>query len=74
MSIPHVWWVVLFVVAALGVGLILVIVGTIRKNRWGINLEAVNCPHCKQLIPQVRKPRSMSQAMLGRRNVRTMRL
>jgi hypothetical protein len=65
MSIPHLWWVVVFVVAALGGGLILVIVGTIRKNRWGINLEAVNCPHCKQPMPQVRKPRSMSQAMWG---------
>jgi hypothetical protein len=48
--------------SAISDGLILVIVGTIRKNRWGINLEAVNCPHCEQLMSQVRKPRSMSQS------------
>ncbi len=49
----------------LGVGLVLVIYGTIRKNRWGINLEPVNCPRCKQPMPQVRKPMSLSQTLWG---------
>ena len=34
--------------SVLGVGLVLVIYGTIRKNRWGINLEPVNCPRCQR--------------------------
>jgi hypothetical protein len=77
------WWVLLFVIAAialpipnsgrvlavifslLGVGLVLVTYGTAQKNRWGINLEAVNCPRCKQVMPQVRTPRSTSEAMWG---------
>jgi hypothetical protein len=35
------------VFAVLGVGVVLVISGTFRKNRWGINLEPVNCPVVK---------------------------
>jgi len=47
------------------IGAVLVVGGTIRKNRWGINLEQVDCPRCKQPMPQVRKPASVSQALWG---------
>jgi hypothetical protein len=49
----------------LGIGLVLVILGTIRKNRWGINLETVNCPRCGKSMPQIRTPSSPSQALWG---------
>jgi hypothetical protein len=32
-------------------------------SRWGIN--TVNCPRCNRLMPTIRKPKSMSQAMWG---------
>jgi hypothetical protein len=53
----------LFVVVFLGG--ILVMVGTVRRNRWGINTAPVNCPQCKQSMSQVRKPKSLSQLMWG---------
>jgi len=49
----------------LAVGLILVIYGTLRKNGMGINFEQVNCPRCKQPMPQVREPESIFQALWG---------
>jgi hypothetical protein len=51
--------------AVLGVGVVLVVSGTVRRNRWGINLESVNCPRCEQQIPQVRMPVSLSQTLWG---------
>lgn len=49
----------------LGLGLVLVILGTIRKTRWGINLESVNCSRCGSSMPKIRKPTSLSQALWG---------
>jgi len=49
----------------LTVGMVLVAYGTSAKNRWGINLETVSCPCCKTLLPWVRKPQSLRQAMWG---------
>jgi hypothetical protein len=46
-------------------GTLLVAVGTVRKNGWGINLEPVNCPACGSLMPQVRQPKSRRQALWG---------
>jgi hypothetical protein len=46
-------------------GMVLVIYGTIAKNRWGINPDAVSCPRCNTPLPQVRKPQSLRQAMWG---------
>jgi DNA-directed RNA polymerase subunit RPC12/RpoP len=46
-------------------GCLLVAVGTIRKNRWGINLEPVNCPSCGSPMPRVRQPKSQTQALWG---------
>jgi hypothetical protein len=44
---------------------LLVIYGTITKNRWGINFEPVNCPRCGHPMPKVRKPTSHTQALWG---------
>jgi len=46
MMIPdHLINVILAVEASvLLVGILLVAYGTVTKNRWGVNLEAVNCP------------------------------
>jgi hypothetical protein len=46
-------------------GTALVTVGTVTKNRWGINLDSRSCPRCKALIPQVRKPQSLKQVLWG---------
>jgi hypothetical protein len=48
-----------------GVGMVLVIYGTIVKNRWGINFDAISCPRCKASLPQIRKPRSLQEALWG---------
>jgi len=53
------------VVALLGLltfGMLLVIHGTVVKNRWGINLNTVSCPRCKTSPPKIRKPQSVRQA------------
>ena len=49
----------------LAVGLLLVIYGTIVKNRWGINLRRVECPDCRTVMGLVRMPTSSRQAMWG---------
>ena len=50
---------------ALVVGLALVIHGTLAKHKWGINLDSVSCPRCNTLLPVMRMPRSLQQAMWG---------
>ena len=47
------------------VGFLLVIHGTLAKNKWGINPKRVSCPKCNTAFPQVRKPRSVRQRMWG---------
>jgi hypothetical protein len=49
----------------LAAGMVLIVYGTIAKNRWGINLGPVSCPRCNTMLPQVRKPQSSRQAMWG---------
>lgn len=49
----------------LGIGLVMVIYGTVAKNRWGINVDPVSCPLCKTRIPQIRQPRNLRQKMWG---------
>ena len=46
-------------------GAILVAVGTVTRNRWGINLTSMPCPSCKVPMPQLRKPQSLKQALWG---------
>jgi disulfide bond formation protein DsbB len=45
--------------------MVLVIFGTIAKNRWGINLDPVSCPSCNTQFPQIRQPQSTRQALWG---------
>jgi hypothetical protein len=49
----------------LAVGAVVLIYGTVAKNRWGINLSAVSCPRCKTPLPTVRKPMSRGQRLWG---------
>jgi hypothetical protein len=49
----------------IGIGMVLVIYGTIVKNQWGINLDPVSCPRCKTPLPQIRKPQTLQQALWG---------
>ena len=58
---------VVFVVtiSILFVGILSVAFGTVIKNRWGINLEPVNCPGCGSPMSKVRRPESLKQALWG---------
>lgn len=49
----------------LGVGAVLVVWGTIRKNRWGMHFENVYCPKCGTEAPMTRKPKSTREALWG---------
>ena len=56
----------LFVIfGILGLGMLLVVYGTLAKNRWGINVELPNCPQCNTQSPTVRTPRSRQQLLWG---------
>lgn len=58
--------VMLLVLATIaGAALIAIVIGTIKKNRWGINLERVQCPSCSTQLPQLRAPTSVQQALWG---------
>jgi hypothetical protein len=46
-------------------GILLVAVGTVRRNRWGIHWEPVNCPTCGSRMPHTRQSKSQSQAFWG---------
>jgi hypothetical protein len=50
----------------LGVGMLLVIHGTIFKTRWGINtVTQIECPGCHRLHGQIRTPRNVRQMLWG---------
>lgn len=53
-------------------GILLVAFGTLMKNRWGLNLQPVNCPACGSPMPKVRQPESLKQALW--RNLHAVRL
>ena len=55
----------LVILAGVAVGVMLVIHGTIVKNRWGVNLRRVQCPTCATVMGRVRMPTSGQQAMRG---------
>jgi hypothetical protein len=50
---------------ALVVGLVLVIHGTMAKNKWGITLRRVQCPNCATEMARLRIPSSAEQALWG---------
>ena len=45
--------------------MVLVICGTVVKNRWGINLDPVSCPRCNTPLPQIRRPQKHSGKRCG---------
>lgn len=51
--------------ALLGCGIVLVLYGTVAKNRWGINLDKITCPQCGASSSMFRKPQSIGQALWG---------
>src|SRR5215469_12685295 len=53
------------IVSILFLGALFVALGTVKKNRWGINTKPVNCPACGSPMPVVRHPRSLRQALWG---------
>ena len=55
----------LLVFALLAAGTVAVVVGTLRKTKWGINTTANQCPRCGTPMPMIRKPANVSQAMWG---------
>lgn len=52
-------------ILAFGLGVLLIVYGTIVKNNWGINLRRVACPGCGAEMGRVRMPNSGKQAMWG---------
>jgi len=55
----------LFLLAILSIGCVLVIFGTLRKNRWGINTAQLTCPNCGNTLGHVRTPQTMAQILWG---------
>jgi hypothetical protein len=51
--------------AVIAVGVVLVIYGTVVKNRWGINVRRVQCPNCAAVMGRVRMPASGREAIWG---------
>jgi hypothetical protein len=50
----------------LGIGMILVIHGTIFKTRWGINSASeFECPRCHKVHPTTRQPANQRQSLWG---------
>src|SRR5579884_1412989 len=49
----------------LGIGVLLVIYGTIAKNRWGVNLDPIYCPRCNTRLPEIRTPQNRRQRFWG---------
>jgi len=57
--------VLIVIFGILGAGTVLVVFGSIVKNRWGVNLDAVSCPRCDSPLPRVRDPQNARQALWG---------
>ncbi len=56
----------LIISGVLGVGILLVIHGTIFKTRWGINTGSqFECPGCHKIHGQIRIARNLRQTLWG---------
>lgn len=55
----------ILVFVLLGGGLLVVLYGSIARNRWGINTDRVSCPRCKRPLPLLRYPQSVRHALWG---------
>jgi hypothetical protein len=56
---------VLLLFAIFSLGCVLVVLGTFRKNRWGINTAQLTCPNCGNALGHVRMPKTMAQFLWG---------
>jgi hypothetical protein len=50
---------------ALAILLVLIVYGTIVKNRWGIPFVIPNCPRCGKKVSFIRVPKSVGQFVWG---------
>jgi hypothetical protein len=50
---------------ALGLAVMLVIIGTIFKTRFGVNLGGANCWECGVPAPMIRHPQNLSEMLWG---------
>lgn len=57
--------VMLAVIFVGGIGAALVINGTFKQNRWGLNPFPISCPSCGAVQPRVRMPTSLRQMLWG---------
>jgi hypothetical protein len=57
--------VVLFGVTGLVWWLAFPILGTARRDKWGINLHRMSCPNCGEPLPMLRIPASAEEARQG---------
>lgn len=46
-------------------GVMLVLYGTSVRNKWGVNVKAVHCPHCNVPAPRMRIPKSLREFLWG---------
>jgi cytochrome c biogenesis protein CcdA len=46
-------------------GAVLVGYGTLTRNRWGVNLQQINCPRCHAPVAKVRKPETRRERLWG---------
>jgi hypothetical protein len=50
----------------LGIGVILVIYGTVAKTNWGINFSPPkSCPKCNTALSNIRAPKGTEEALWG---------
>jgi hypothetical protein len=63
MHVPAI--VVLFGVTGLVWLAVFPILGSARKDTWGINLHRVSCPTCGSALPILRIPASAEEARMG---------
>jgi hypothetical protein len=56
---------VIVVFGVVNAGMLLVLYGTVAKNRWGINLHPVACPRCNTPFPRLRNPQNVRHALWG---------
>jgi hypothetical protein len=49
----------------LSFGTVLVVYGTIARNKWGVNFDPISCPKCGTPFPRLRHPQSARQVLWG---------
>lgn len=55
----------LLILLALAIGLVFLVLGTLKKGKMGINLAKTVCAHCGAPMPSIRKPANLRQALWG---------